>query len=330
MRIRNMQSVRAAIARLLGAAALVAFASTAAAQASFPSKPMRVITPFPPGGNTNTVARLVADRLAHSWGQQAVVENRPGGNTVIGTGAVAKATPDGYTILITTNAHAVMPLLASTPYDAIQDFAPVATVARGEWVLAAHPSVPANNLRELIALAKARPDELNYASSGSGGASHLATELFNMMAGVKMQHIPYKGGGPALPDLLGGRVQLTLAVPSAVIQHINGGRLKAIAVSGESRLPELPNVPTFTESGLPGFDAGYWIGVLVPAGTPPAVVEKMSAEICQYLAQPETREKIAGLGAQVFVTSPEQFGALLRADAERFGKVIRTANIKLE
>ena len=235
-----MHGIFGALRRMSATAALVLLAGSAAAHSAYPNKTIRFITPFPPGGNTNILARLVADKLGEALGQTVVVENRPGGNTMIGTDAVAKAAPDGYTILVTTNAHAVTPLLVQAPYDAVKSFAPIAMISRGEWVLVVHPSVPANNLRELIALAKSKPDELNFASSGGGGASHLATELLGTMAGIKMRHVPYKGGGPALPDLIAGRVQLTLAVPSAVVQHIATGRLKAIAISGETRLPALP------------------------------------------------------------------------------------------
>lgn len=325
-----MIGVAASLVRAFTAAAVIAIAGSAVAQDAYPNKPIRFITPFPPGGTTNVATRLVAEKLTQSWGQQVIVDNRPGGNTVIGTEAVAKSPPDGYTILVTTNAHTVTPLLVATSYDAIKDFAPVATITRGEWVLVVHPSVPANNMRELIALAKSKPGELNYASSGTGGASHLATELFSMMTNIKMRHIPYKGGGPAIPDLLAGRVQLTLAVPVAVMQHIRAGKLKAIAISGDARLPALPDVPTFTESGLAGFDAGYWVGALAPAGTPRAIVDRMSAEIGRILRTAEVTDKLVGLGAQPFVSTPEQFAALLRADADKFGKVIKAADIKLE
>lgn len=325
-----MHGIFGALRRMSATAALVLLAGSAAAQSAYPNKTIRVITPFPPGGNTNILARLVADKLGEALGQTVVVENRPGGNTMIGTDAVAKAAPDGYTILVTTNAHAVTPLLVQAPYDAVKSFAPIAMISRGEWVLVVHPSVPANNLRELIALAKSKPDELNFASSGGGGASHLATELLGTMAGIKMRHVPYKGGGPALPDLIAGRVQLTLAVPSAVVQHIATGRLKAIAISGETRLPALPDVPTFTESGLPGFDAGYWIGALAPAGTPAAVLDKLAAEIGKILATAESKDKLASVGALPFTTTREQFAAVLRNDADKFGNVIKAANIKLE
>lgn len=322
--------VAVTVARASLAVALIAAAGSAVAQEAYPGRPIRFITPFPPGGTTNVATRLVAEKLTESWGQQVIVDNRPGGNTVIGTEAVAKSPPDGYTILVTTNAHTVTPLLIAAPYDAIKDFSPVATITRGEWVLVVHPSVPANSLRELIALAKSKPGELNYASSGAGGASHLATELLGMMANIKMRHIPYKGGGPAIPDLLAGRVQLTLAVPVAVTQHVQAGKLRAIAVSGDARLPALPDVPTFTESGLAGFDAGYWVGALAPAGTPRAIVDRMSTEIARILRTPEVTDKLVALGAQPFPSTPEQFASLLRADADKFGKVVKAADIKLE
>lgn len=325
-----MHPRRSTLSRLLCAAAIATFGSAAAAQDAYPNRPIRFITPFPPGATTDLATRMVAEKLGQAWGQQVIVENRPGGNTVIGTQAVARSAPDGYTVLVTTNAHPVTPLLLNAPYDAIKDFMPVGTITRGEWVLVAHPSVPANNLREFIALLKSRPNELNYATSGSGGASHLATELFGMLADVKARHIPYKGGAAVIPDLLAGQVQFTFAVPVAVTNHVKAGKLKAIAVTGDERLAGLPEVPTFRESGLTGFNAGYWVGALVPAGTPEAVVDKLSTEIRRIVGTPESRDRLMGVGAQPFPSTRQQFGTLLADDVERYGKLIRSANIKLE
>ncbi len=318
------------LSRILIPIVLAAFSALATAQNVYPNKPVRVILPLAAGATTDIAARIIAENLAKSFGQPFIVENRAGGNTMIGTEFVAKAAPDGYTLLVTTNAHTVMPLLFAAPYDPIKDFAAIATLTRGEWVLAVHPSLPANNLREFIALAKSKPGELNYGSSGTGGASHLATELFSLMAGIKMQHVPYKGGSAVVSDLVGGRLQCTLGVESIMVPLIKTGKLKAIAVSGESRFSSLPDVPTFTESGLPGFDAGFWVGMLAPAGTPPAILEKLSSEIDRILAKPAVKEKLAGIGASVFTSSPDGFTALLKADADKFGKVIKAANIKAD
>jgi tripartite-type tricarboxylate transporter receptor subunit TctC len=318
------------LTRILIAIVLATSSALATAKAVYPNKPVRVILPLAAGATTDIAARIIAENLAESFGQPFIVENRAGGNTMIGTEFVAKAAPDGYTLLVTTNAHTVMPLLFAAPYDPIKDFAAIATLTRGEWVLAVHPSLPANNLREFIALAKSKPGELNYGSSGTGGASHLATELFSLMAGIKMQHVPYKGGSAVVSDLVGGRLQSTLGVESIMVPLIKTGKLKAIAVSGESRFSSLPDVPTFTESGLPGFDAGFWVGMLAPAGTPPAILEKLSSEIDRILAKPAVKEKLAGIGASVFTSSRDDFAALLKADADKFGKVIKAANIKAD
>jgi len=320
-----------ALMRTVSLGVLMAIAGPVTAQQDYPSKPIRVITPYAPGGSTSILARLVGQKLTESWGQQVIVENRPGGNTVIGTESLAKSPPDGYTIMLTSKTLVINPnLIPNLPYDPIKDFAPIGTVSRVEFVLVVHPAVPANNLQELIALAKARPGQLNYATPGSGGPGHLATEIFSVMTGVKMQHIPYKGGGAALIDLVGGQVQLCFATPLEFAPHINSGKLKGIAVSGEVRLPSLPQVPTFTEAGLPGLDIAFWQGIFAPAGTPKAVIEKISTELARILAMPVTREKLVFQGMEPFINTPEQFAALIKADLAKFSKVIKAANIKLE
>ncbi len=319
-----------AVVRMVTVGVLMAIAGTTAAQQNYPSKPIRLIVAFPPGGSTDPIARLIGQKLTESWGQQMIIDNRPGGNTIIGTEALAKSAPDGYTLLAPTSTFVISPhLVPKLPYDSFKDFAPVATLTITEMVLVLNASVPANNLQELIALAKSKPGELNCASSGTGSANHLASEFFNIQAGIKTQQVPYKGGGPVLADLLGGVVQLAFSPPLAFLPHIMSGRLKPIAVSGESRHPALPQVPTFAEAGLPGYSIGYWIGVLAPAGTPKAIIDKLSTEIGRILAMPDTREKIAAQGMAPFISNPEQFAALLQADTAKWGKVIKTANIKL-
>ena len=303
----------------------------AAAQPSYPNKPIRFITPYPPGGGTTVVARIIGQKLTESWGQQVLVDNRGGGNTIICTEIGAKSSPDGYTILFVDSTLAILPNLYPTlPYDTVRDFAPVATLTRIPFMLVVHPSLAANTLQELIALAKSKPGQLTYASSGSGGQGHLAMEVFSLQTGVKLQHIPYKGGGPALTDLLGGHVQMHLNVPINLISPVNGVRLKALALTGESRLAALPQLPTFAEAGLPNFNVSYWQGVVIPAGTPRAIIDKMSAEIARVLALPDVRERLLNQGAAPFISSPAQFGALMRAEMMNYAKAIKTANIKLD
>ncbi len=320
-----------AVLRLLAAGILMAVAASATAQPAYPTKPIRIIVPFPSGGSTDAVARIVGQKLTESWGQQVLVENRGGGNTIIGSDAAAKSPPDGYTVLLTTNAHIINPnLFFNLPYDTIKDFAPVATITSGELALALHPSVPANNLQEFIALAKAKPGQFNYASSGIGNPNHLAAEMFNLMANVRMQHVPYKGGGPALADLIGGQVQVHFATPITALPHIKSGKLKAIAVSGANRISVLPEMPTFTEAGLPGLDIKFWQAVFAPAGTPKPIVDKLSKELARIVALPDVREKLSSQGLEPFYSTPEQFAKLIKADLTRFAKLIKAANIKID
>ncbi len=318
-----------AVQRLVLVGALMGLASFVSAQQDYPNKPVRFVSPFPPGGSIDPLARMAAGKLSEKWGQPAVVENRPGGNSIIGTDAVAKSAPDGYTFLVAGTPHVITPLLMYTPYDAMKDFAPVATLAKSRQVLVLNTSVPANTLQELIALAKSKPGELNFSSSGSGNTNHLASELVCMLAGIKMQHVPYKGAGPAITDLLGGQVQLSFHVPISVIGHIKTGKLKAIAVAGEPRLPALPQVPTMAEAGLPEFKLQGWIGILAPAGTPKLIVDKTSAEIAKILASAEINEKLVSQGIEPLISTPEQFAALLKADMALFARTIMQANIKM-
>jgi tripartite-type tricarboxylate transporter receptor subunit TctC len=324
--------VKILTARLIIASLLLALSGPAAAQQAFPIKLIRFIVPFPPGGSLDPVARLVGQKLAETWGQPVIVDNRPGGNTVIGSEALVKSAPDGYTILLVGGStHIINSLLIpNLPYDSIKDFAPIASLVRSEYILALHPSVPATNLQEFIALSKSQPGKLNYSSSGSGNLNHLAAEYFNMLAGVQLQHIPYKGGGPALTDLLSGQVQVHFNVPIGLAQHIKNGKLKAIAITGENRSASLPQVPTFTEAGLPDFDLRSWQGVFAPAATPKAVIEKLSAEMGRTLVMPDVREKLASQGMEPFFSNPEQFSALMNSDLAKFAKIIKAAGIKFE
>ena len=317
--------------RLFAVGILLAFAGSAAAQQVYPIKPIRFIVPYPPGGSTTNIARLVGQKLNEAWNQPVIIDNRGGADTIIGTEALAKSPADGYTIILVACTHVInSSLRQNLPYDAIKDFAAVATLTNTESILVAHPSLAANNLQELITLAKSRPGQLNSATVGSGTVTHLAGELFNIMVGVRIQNIPYKGTGQALTDLIGGQVQLSFNNPLAVIPHVKSGRLKAIAVSGERRLPALPQVPTFTEAGLPGFDAKNWFGVLAPAGTHREIIDKLAAEIARILAKPEVRETLINQGVEPLISTPAQFSALMKADFAKYADIIKTANIKLE
>ena len=319
----------AIVARIVAIGVLIAIAGVAAAQQAYPSKPIRFIAPYPAGGPAGALARLVGQKMTESWGQPVIVDHRPGGNTVIGSEALIKSAPDGYTIMVVNTAHIINAhLLPNLPYDSIKDFAPVGTIGSTELVMAVHPAFQANTLQEFIALAKSKPGQLNFASAGTGGVFHLAGELFNSMAGVKLQHVAYKGTAPGLTDLIGGHVHMAFVVPLSVAPHIKGGRLKGIAISGATRLPALPQVPTFTESGLPGFDARFWFGVLAPAATPKEIIDKLSAEIARILALPEIKENLLSQGMEPFISSPEQFAALMKADLAKFAGIIKAANIK--
>ncbi len=300
-------------------------------QTPYPTRPIRLITPFAPGGSTTTVGRVIGQKLTESWGQNVIVDNRPGGNMIIGTDALAKATPDGYTILLTTNAHVINPsLFSKLPYDPIKDFAPVGNVYISEFVLVINPALPANNLQELIALAKAKPGQLNYATTGAGGSGHLANEMFAMLAGIKTQHIPYKGAGPAMVDLIGGQIQMFINNPLTVIGHIKSGRMRGIAVTGEVRLPTLPQVPTFSEAGLPGMDVKPWFCVVAPTGTPKPIINKLSTEIARIMAMPDVLDYLAKQGMMPFSSTPEQLATLMKTDMARWAKFIKAANIRLD
>jgi tripartite-type tricarboxylate transporter receptor subunit TctC len=318
------------IACVVAAASLLAPVAASAQRDSFPNKPIRLIVPFPPGGSADPIARVIGQKMSEDLGQQIIVDNRPGGNAVIGTELVAKSPPDGYTLLLASTSHVTNPQLVSTAYDAMKDFVPVATVSENPVILVVNPSVPAKTLQEFIALAKSRPTELNYSSAGSGNPNHLAGEMFNMMAGVKTTHIPYKGGAPAIADLLGGQVQFSYGSPIIVLPHIRQGKLRALAVSGSTRLSSLPDVPTFKESGLPDYQISIWNAVLAPAGTPKDVLAKLTAEMDRVMSLPEMKEKLdAGAMTRLNMT-PAQFTTQMKSDMEKFGRIIKAANVKLD
>jgi tripartite-type tricarboxylate transporter receptor subunit TctC len=321
-RIAPKQSVAVATLVLLGTLPAIA-------QQPYPSRPVRTIVPFPPGGSVDPLARLVAEKMSEGLNHRFIVDNRAGGNTIIGTDALAKSKPDGYTVMVMSRTFVISSLLYPAPYDIIKDFTPVGSLTRSEWLLLIHPSLPVNNLRELIALAKARPGQLNYATN-FGSALHLAGEMLKTMAKIDMQIVNYKGGGPAFADLVGGHVELSLQPIVSSLSYIKSGRLRAVAVTGDKRLPALPQVATFTESGMPGFLSNSWFGMLAPAGTPRAIVGVLSAEIARVLALPDFRDKLGALGMEPFVSTPDQFAALIKADRTMFGDIIKSANIKVE
>lgn len=317
------------VQRLVGILApLLILIDPAAAQQGYPNKQIRIIVPFTPGGSNDILARILGQKLTEGWGRPVVVENRPGGSTIIGSEALAKAPPDGHTLMVTSVTHVITPLLVSTPYDPIRDFAPVGTLSSNEMILLLHPSLPVNSVRELIQLARLKPGQLNYASTGVGGAAHLAGEFFNLLTGINIQHVPYKGGTPAITDLLGGQVHMTWVGPSSAVGYIHGKKLKGLAVSGSKRLAALPEVPTFGESGLRDFDMKGWFGVLSPAGTPREIIDKLSAEIAKVLSLADIREKLVKQALEPFVTTPSEFAALMKADQIKYTRIIRTANIK--
>ena len=323
-------ALSAPVFRALLALLLVATFGLCAAQADYPSKSMRIVLPFPAGGSTDPIARLIAQKLTDSWGQSVIVDNRPGGNTVIGTEALTKAPADGHSMLYTASTHVINSLLMpNLPYDTVKDFQPVAHIVRSELVLVVHPSVPAASLQEFIALAKQKPGAINYATSGNGNPNHLAGEYFGMLAGVRLTNVPYKGGGQAINDLLGGQVQAMFSVPTAVAGHVKSGKLRALAYTGEKPVPGL-DVPNFTQAGLPDFDINSWNGIFVAAGTPRASVDKLSAEIARILTLPDVKERLAAQGQEPHYLNPEQFAALLASDREKYAAIIKSANIKLQ
>lgn len=299
-----------------------------AAQQSYPYRPIRWVTPYPPGGSTTALSRLVGEKLSEVLGRPVVIDNRPGGNTVIGLDAVAKATPDGYTIVQAGSTQIVISLLMRPPYDIFKDFAPISGLAKTNYILVVNPSLPANTLQEFIAYAKARPGQLNVASVATGSSQHLMGELFNILSGVKMQHIPYKGGAQGIVDLMGGQVQASFSNAINVIPHIKSGRLKGLAITGQQRTVSLPQLPTYAEAGLPQYDPKNWQGVMAPAGTPREIVNRLSSEIRSILAMPDIVEKLVNSGAEPFPTTPEQMAAQMKVAYAEFAKVIKVANIK--
>jgi tripartite-type tricarboxylate transporter receptor subunit TctC len=298
-------------------------AGTAAGQ-GYPNHPVRIVIPLSPGGTTDVPGRIIAQKLSETMGQQFFVENRAGAGGTIGSDFVAKSKPDGYTLLLTASPHVIAPhVYKEIPYNALTDFAPVIRIATGPYVLVVHPSLGVKSVKELIALAKKQPGKIDFASSGNGGAQHLVTELFMYMAGIKLNHVPYKGSGPAQQDLMSGIVKVSFVGTPIAIPHMKSGRLIALGVSTAQRSPEMPEVPTIAESGVPGFEARVWIGLLAPAGTPGDIVGKLNSEIAKLMRTDEVKKLLAPTGMEPDPDTPERFGAYLKADYDKWGKVVR-------
>lgn len=312
---------------------LVALLWTLCAQAAaqaYPTKPVRVIVPYPPGGGNDTLGRLFAAKLGERLGQPFVVENRPGAGTMIGTEAAAKSTPDGYTILLSSIAtHALAPnLYARVPYDPVRDFAPITLLGIAPTVLVVNYDLPAKNLAELISLAKTRP--LAYASGGNGTPPHINAEVFKAVAGVDLLHVAYKGGGPALVDLIAGRVQVMLDTAASAMPHVRGGKLRALALSAPKRSAEYPELPTFAEAGLPRYETNAWYSMHAPAGTPPDIVRRLNAELAAVLKDEDVAFRFKQLSTEPVGNSPEEFAAFVRAELEKYARIIKAAGIRLD
>ena len=305
-------------------------ASVVLAQDAYPSKPVHIIVPYPAGGVADLLPRIVGEKVSRKWGQPVIVENKPGASGNIGIAEGARAAPDGYTLVLapTGNLTVNPTLFPNLGFDTRRDLAPVTLLAQSPSVLVVHPSVPVKNFRELVAYAKANPGKLNFASPGEGSGAHLAGELLNQEAGIRTMHIPYKGMAPAVNDLLGGQVQMMFAGISTVIQHVKSGKLVAVAIASPKRNPQLPDVPTVAESGLPGFDVTSWYGIVVRSGTPPAIIEKLQRDMAEALQMPDVQAKLADLGLEPVGNTSAEFGALIDAETKKWVAIVQKAGIK--
>jgi len=314
--------------RLLCAVAMLAMAGPSHGQA-YPVKPIRFVIPFSPGGAADVPARMIGQELTKALGQQVIADNRPGAGGGIGAEAVAKAPPDGHTLLMISNTHTIsVSLYKKLNYDILKDLAPVMQIAAAPNVLVVHPSIPARNVKQLIALAKSRPGAIDYASSGNGSAQHLFAALFASMAGIKMNHVPYKGSAQATTDLIAGHIQVSVPGINNVLQHVEAGRLRALGVTSLHRSAEMPEVPTIAESGVPGYEAVLWLGIVVPAGTPREIVARLNREITQVLNQPEVQKGFARIGTDVVATDPVKFSGLIRSEVEKWAKVVKETGVQ--
>lgn len=316
---------------LLGAfVASAASAQPAKPEANYPSRPIRLIVPVPPGGSSDFAARIVGQKLTDAWGQQVLVDNRAGAHEIIGTDIVAKGNPDGYTLVLVSLRYSVNPSLLKLPYDPVKDFEPVSMTAHVGNVLVVNVKSPIKSVKDVIALAKEKPGGLTFASSGIGGAPHLIGEFFALQTGVKLSHIAYKGGGPAIADLVGGNVSMSFASMTSSLPFIKQGRLRPLAVSSKGRSPRLPDVPTMGEAGVPNLEVRDWQGILAPRATPKPIVDKLSGEIARILKQAENQERFAAGGLEVIASTPDEFRKSIASEIKRWAKVVKDANIKIE
>jgi len=301
-----------------------------AAEQAYPTRPIRFVVPYPPGGTTDIVARGIGAKLSERFGQQVVVDNRGGASTIIGAEAVAKAAPDGYTLLLTTaTTMSINPqVYPKLPYDAVRDFAPISSAVYVPFVIAAHPSVPANNITELIALAKGKPGTIKYSTPGNASSNHVAGALLESMAGIKLLHVPYKGSGPAATAVLTGEVQFVITGIGTLVSHWKAGKLKVLAIGSDKRHPNFPDLPSTGEAGLKGYQAGTWFGVVTRVGTPNAIIEKLNRETVAALASSDLKDRLVAIGFDVFSGTPEEFAAFMRNDRARAAKAIKAAGIK--
>jgi tripartite-type tricarboxylate transporter receptor subunit TctC len=310
---------------------LLAFASAASFAQTYPTKAVRLIVPFPPGGSTDLVARVIGQKMADSWGKQVVIDNRPGANGMIGSDIVAKANPDGYSIVLgTIGPMAINASLYKMPYDIIKDLAPISYTANIANVLVVNPTLAAKDVREMIALARTRPGQLTFGSSGTGGAPHMAVELFKLLAKVNIVHVPYKGGGPAMADLVSGQISGSFASMPSAIGLIKSGKLRALGVSGSKRSPALPEVPTVSEASVSGFSVLDWQGLFTTAKTPPEIVNKLNSETVRILALPDVIDRLTAAGVDIQTTTPKAWGEFVAAEISKWGKVVKDAGVKVE
>jgi len=311
--------------------ALGALACVSCFAQNYPARPVKIVVPFAVGGSADVYGRVLAAKLGDAMGQSFVIENRPGGGAVIGTDAVAKSAPDGYTLLVMSNTHTVNEtLIAQKPYDLMKDLAPISGINSQDLLLVIPASVPANNLREFLALAKSQPGKLNYASSGPGTPYHMAGELFKSMAGVNIVHVPHKGSDQARTAVLGGQVEMMFDAISTIVSHVNSGKLKALGTSGKTRSSVTPNIPTVSEAGVPGYESTIWLGLMAPAATPKPILDRLSAEVNKVINAPDIRDNWTKQGAQPMGMKPDDFGAFLRADIAKWAKVVKAAGAKAD
>ncbi len=299
-----------------------------AAAVAYPAKVVRIVDAFPPGGGSDVVARLIAPKLTEAWGQQVMVENRGGANGIIGNEHVIRSTPDGHTVLIATGSYAANPSVYKLPYDPINDITVLGRVASTMFVVVVHPSLPVKNIKEFVALAKARPGAINFGSTGTGGSTHLVMEFFKLTANVDLTHIPYKGTGPAVTDLIGGQIQVMIAASAPVLPHARSGRLRALAVTGPKRMPSVPDLPTVIEGGVPGYDVTSWYAFVGPKGLPSEIVAKWNSDLARITQSQEIRERFGAGGMEAVSGPPEEFAAILKRDVARWASVVKQAGIK--